>query len=111
MVIPGNHKSNFPHPLSGDYGSGDRMDTLDGAIPVYLDKGDALLFVDGLMHGGSSRTNEGERRILIYRYGPSWARTRFNYEYSRELLDRLPPERRKILEPVPPARPPAAPVS
>lgn len=110
MVIPGSHKSNFPHPLSGDYGRGERMDTLDGAVPVYLDKGDALLFVDGMMHGGSSRTNEGERRILIYRYGPSWARTRFNYEYSRELLDRLPPERRKILEPVAPARPPAAPV-
>ena len=75
---------------------------------VHLDKGDALLFVDGLMHGGSSRTNDGERRIVIYRYGPSWARTRFGYEYSGELLDRLPPERRRILEPVPPARPPAS---
>jgi ectoine hydroxylase-related dioxygenase (phytanoyl-CoA dioxygenase family) len=109
MVVPGSHKSNFPHPNAGDYGRGDRMDTLEGAVPVHLKKGDALLFVDGMMHGGSSRTNnEGERRILIYRYGPSWARTRFNYEYSRPLLDRLTPERRRILEPVPPARPPAA---
>ncbi|WP_020578239.1 phytanoyl-CoA dioxygenase family protein [Actinopolymorpha alba] len=107
MVIPGSHKSNFPHPLGGDYARGDRMDTLPGAIPVHLRKGDALLFIDGLMHGGSSRTNPGERRILIYRYGPSWARTRFGYEYSRPLLDRLSPERRRILEPVPPSRPPA----
>lgn len=105
MVVPGSHKSNFPHPNAGDYGRGDRMDHLEGAIPLYLDKGDALLFVDGLMHGGSSRTNPGERRVTIYRYGPLWASTRFGYEYSQALLDRLTPERRKILQPVPPLRP------
>lgn len=106
MVIPGSHKSNFPHPLSGDYQKGDRMDHLEGAIPVHLKAGDALLFVDGLMHGGSSRANPGERRITIYRYGPLWASTRFGYEYSQALLDRLTPERRAILQPVPPLRPP-----
>ncbi len=106
MIIPGSHKSNFPHPLPGDYQKGDRMDHLPGAVPAYLKKGDALLFVDGLMHGGSSRTNPGERRITIYRYGPLWGATRFGYEYSQALLDRLTPERRRILQPVPPARPP-----
>lgn len=106
MLIPGSHKSNMPHPLGGDYGRGDRMDDLEGAVPAYLKKGDALLFVDGLMHGGSSRTNPGERRIIIFRYGPSWGATRFGYEYSDELLQRLTPERRKILQPVVPARPP-----
>ena len=31
-----------------------------------------LLFVDGIMHGGSSRTNEtSERRVTIFRYGVS----------------------------------------
>jgi hypothetical protein len=104
-VIPGSHKSNFKHPLMGDYAKGDRMDTLEGAVELYLEKGDALLFVDGLMHGGSSRTNPGERRVTIYRYGPIWATTRFGYEYSDELLDRLTPERRKILQPVAPLRP------
>jgi len=106
MVIPGSHKSNFPHPLAGDYGKGNRMDHLPGAIPVHMKKGDALLFVDGLMHGGSSRTNPGERRIIIYRYGPLWTSTRYGYEYSQALLDRLTPARRKILQPVPPVRPP-----
>jgi ectoine hydroxylase-related dioxygenase (phytanoyl-CoA dioxygenase family) len=101
MVVPASHKSNFPHPLAGDYAKGDRMDTLPGAIPVYMKKGSALLFVDGLMHGGSSRANPGERRITIYRYGPSWASTRFGYQYSEELLGRLTPARRKILDPVP----------
>ncbi len=105
MVVPGSHKSNFPHPAAGDYQKGDRMDTLPGAIPVHMKKGDALLFVDGLMHGGSSRTKAGgERRVTIYRYGPLWASTRFGYEYSPELLARLTPERRHILQPVPQAR-------
>ncbi|HET9221135.1 MAG TPA: phytanoyl-CoA dioxygenase family protein [Roseiflexaceae bacterium] len=107
MVIPGSHKSNFPHPLAGNYARGDRMDHLDGAIPVHLKRGDALLFADGLMHGGSSRTKSGERRVTIYRYGPLWASTRFGYTYSQELLERLPPERRKLLQPVPPRRPAA----
>ncbi len=102
MVIPGSHKSNFPHPLAGDYAKGDRMDHLPGAIPVYLKKGDALFFVDGLMHGGASRENPGERRVTIYRYGPHWGVTRFGYVYSQPLLDRLTPARRKILQPIPP---------
>ncbi len=105
MVIPGSHKSNLPHPGAGNYNKGDRMDHLEGAVPVYLNKGDAVLFVDGLMHGGSSRTNLGERRVTIFRYGPQWAGTRFGYEYSQALLDRLTPERRKILQPVKQLRP------
>ena len=106
MVVPGSHKSNFPHPGIGDYAKGDRMDELAGAIPVYLNKGDAVLFVDGLIHGGSSRTNTGgERRVTIYRYGPAWGATRFGFEYSQTLLDRLTEEERRILQPVPPNRP------
>jgi hypothetical protein len=105
MVIPGSHKSNFPHPGAGDYGRGDRMDHLEGAIPAYLNRGDALLFVDGLMHGGSSRTNPGERRVTIYRYGPVWGASRFGYHYSQELLDRVTPAQRAILQPVPPLAP------
>jgi ectoine hydroxylase-related dioxygenase (phytanoyl-CoA dioxygenase family) len=107
MVVPGSHKSNFPHPEAGNYAAGDRMDNLPGAVPVYMNKGDALLFVDGLMHGGSSRTNTvGERRVIIFRYGVKWGTTRYGYEYSEALLNRLTPERRKILQPVPPLRPP-----
>jgi len=106
MAVPGSHKSNFPHPLAGDYSRGDRMDHLPGAIPIYLEKGDALLFVDGLMHGGASRTNLGERRVTIYRYGPLWGATRFGYEYSASLLERLTPARRKILQPISPRRAP-----
>jgi len=57
------------------------------------------------MHGGSSRTNpDGERRVTILRYGPSWAATRFGYTASEAFLERLTPERRRIVQPVPPVR-------
>ncbi|MBL8045790.1 MAG: phytanoyl-CoA dioxygenase family protein [Anaerolineales bacterium] len=108
MVIPGSHKANLPHPHAGNYDKLERMDALEGAVEVHLQAGDALLFVDGLMHGGSSRTNTaGERRVTIYRYGPVWGASRFGYNYSAELLNRVTPAQRKILQPVEPVRPPA----
>lgn len=108
MVVPGSHKSNFPHPSNqyvDEAGKPVPMDTLVGAIEVHLKKGDALLFCDGLAHGASSRTNPGERRVVIYRYGVSWGSTRYGYRYSPELLERLSPERRKILQPIVPRHP------
>jgi Phytanoyl-CoA dioxygenase (PhyH) len=105
MVIPGSHKSNLPHPLAGDYVSGDRMDALPGAIEVHAKAGDALLFVDSIMHGGSSRTTvDGERRVIILRYGPSWVRSRFGYTWSDALLSRITPSQRSILQPRSPVK-------
>jgi hypothetical protein len=107
IVIPGSHKANLPHPEARGAESGDtgRIDHVTGACQVHLNAGDALLFVDAIAHGSSSRTNPGERRVVIYRYGPSWGRTYRGFEYSPELLARLPPERRKILQPISPRRP------
>ncbi len=109
MVVPGSHKSNFPHP-TGAYvdaeGKPQPMDDLVGAVEVNMKKGDALLFVDGISHGASSRINPGERRVVIFRYGVLWGSTRYGYRYSDELLDRLTPERRAILQPVPLRQPP-----
>jgi hypothetical protein len=108
MIIPGSHKSNFQHPgVKAGWDEAQKIDGIEGAMEVHLNKGDALLFVDALSHGASTRTNPGERRVVIYRYGPLWGNTRYGYRYSPELLARLTPERRKILEPVAPRRPPA----
>ena len=103
LVVPGSHKSNFvPPEVSAQYQDRASYKTLpEGAVEVHLNKGDAILFVDGLMHGATERTNPGERRVVIYRYGPGWARTRHGFEYSEELLARLTPARRKILQPDP----------
>lgn len=103
MVIPGSHKANFVHPQfeqskmkSGQVAS---VDGVEGAIEAHLKKGDALLFVDGISHGSAERINPGERRIVVYRYGPSWGFFRHPYRPSRELLERLTPARREIAWP------------
>ncbi|HEY3331308.1 MAG TPA: phytanoyl-CoA dioxygenase family protein [Capsulimonadaceae bacterium] len=97
MIVPGSHKSNFPHPQAS---VGGNMDDFTGVVEVNMKKGDALLFVDGISHGASTRTNPGERRVVIYRYGVSWGATRYGYKYSDELIDRLTPERQMILRPI-----------
>jgi len=104
MVVPGSHKTSFvPDEVCKLYQDRNSYTTTlpEGSIEVHLKAGDALLFVDALMHGATERTNPGERRAVIYRYGPSWGRTRHGFEYSEELLARLTPTRRKILQPDP----------
>lgn len=108
VVVPGSHKSSFapPHLTWGaDKEGRSSVDEAEGPIQVHLKAGDALMFVDAICHGASSRTNPGERRVVIYRYGPSWGATRHGYRYSKELIQRLSPERRKIIEPIPPRIP------
>jgi hypothetical protein len=103
MVIPGSHKSNFAHPekagVSMKRGETRSVDGVTGAIEVHLKAGDALLFVDAISHGSAKRINPGQRRIGVYRYGPSWGMFRHPYRPSKSLLERLTPERRAIVWP------------
>ncbi len=101
MLIPGSHKSNFKHPHYDQYrmARGSSVDGIEGAIEVQVKAGDALLFVDGISHGSAKRINPGIRRTVVYRYGPSWGNFRHGYQPSPELLDRLTPERRQIVQP------------
>lgn len=108
MVIPASHKSNFVHPdvakhsmKSGEVRS---VDDVEGAIEVHLEAGDALLFVDAISHGSAKRVNPGERRIVVYRYGPSWGNFRHPYVASEELQARLTPRQRKVVCPQPPIK-------
>lgn len=100
MLIPGSHKSNFKHPKMLPLMGEDRsVDDIEGAVNVYMKEGDALIFVDGLSHGSARRINLGTRRIIVYRYGPSWGNFRHGYKPSRRLLDRLTLQRRRIVQP------------
>ena len=102
MVIPGSHKSNISHPeLQGAAISTTptSVDHVTGAVQVFLEPGDAILFVDAIMHGSAKRTNAGQRRIVVFRYGPSWGYFRHAYRPSDELLARLTPDRRQIVMP------------
>ena len=109
-VLPGSHKSNLAHPIFArafDDRREEEDETVEGAVEVHLKAGDALLFVDAIAHGAARRIHPGERRVLIYRYGPSWGATRHGFRYSDALLQRVTPRQRKILQPIPPRRPPA----
>ena len=72
---------------------------MTGAKEVYLKQGDALLFVDSLCHGSAKRANKGERRVVIYRYGPSWGFFRHPYRPSKQLLKNLNKFQRQIVMP------------
>jgi phytanoyl-CoA dioxygenase PhyH len=103
MVIPGSHKSHFPHPQLEERAIGGQHQSVDGvigAVEIAMKAGDALLFVDAIGHGSAERTNSGERRVIIFRYGPGWANFRHGYQVSPELVARLTPERRRFVQPL-----------
>ena len=110
MVIPGSHKSNIRHPEFDSAAMTTAPTSVDGvvgAVEVHLKAGDAILFVDSIMHGSAARRNAGQRRMAVYRYGPSWGFFRHNYRPSPALLDRLNSLRRGIVMPhKPPQTPP-----
>ncbi len=115
VLVPGSHKITEVHPrlevegapIAATSHEREAAGSALGMQEVYLEAGDALLFTDAVTHGSARRTNAGCRRTVLYRYSPRFVRTRFNFELSAALLRRLTPERRSILEPIPPRRPPA----
>ena len=101
MLVPGSHKANIairdvPELRPSDRGS---MDGVLGAVPQYMDPGDVLLFVDCVTHGGERKTTPGVRRSIWYRYTMAWSRLRYGYAPSRELCERLTPQRAAIVDP------------
>lgn len=103
MLIPGSHKANLKHPHMDRHairhGENTSGDGLQGAIEVHMNAGDVLLFVDAICHGSARRVNPGLRRVVVYRYGPSWGFFRHPYRPSAELLSRLTERQRQIVWP------------
>ncbi len=103
-IIPGSHKSALRHPklvetvYRSDAAAGEQV----GMVELYLKAGDTLLFTDAITHGSAARSNDGYRRMVLYRYSPGFIRTRFEYVPSEELLAALTEEQRKIIQPMPP---------
>lgn len=111
MVIPGSHKSNLLHPAFDRtkvnvWEVGGSAEGTEGAVEVHLRAGDAIVFVDATCHGSAKRVNPGERRISVFRYGPSWGNSRWGYRASPALLTRLSPFARNLVEPQTYRRPP-----
>ena len=103
VIIPSSHKSNIRHPEfekhSMKKGKVTSADNMTASKEIYLKAGDGLLFVDSLCHGSAKRTNKGERRIVVYRYGPSWGFFRHPYRPSKNLLKRVTKYQQKIIMP------------
>ena len=103
VVIPASHKANFKHPEFDKNkmfkGKVSHAEFMTGAKEVYLKQGDALLFVDSLCHGSAKRANKGERRVVIYRYGPSWGFFRHPYRPSKQLLKNLNKFQKQVVMP------------
>ena len=100
MVIPGTHKSNLLHPVFAE--GAESLDEVPAAVELPLKAGDAACFVDCIAHGSARRTNPGQRRVLLIRYAPRWGNDRNGFPPSPELIARLTPARRKIVQPPPP---------
>ena len=72
MIIPGSQKSNIMRlelDASKMWAVATSADGVKAAIKVNLKAGDALHFVDAIMHGSAARINPGQRRMALYRYG------------------------------------------
>ena len=103
MLIPGSHKANFPHPHQDRHRmkpEGATVEGIEGAVEVPMQAGDAIIFTDGIAHGSARRINAGQRRVCVIRYGPSWGNFRHGYAPSAQLLARLTPQRRRIVQPL-----------
>ena len=103
-LIPGSHKSAMRHPelLEQTYRSDAAAGNQFGMKELYLEAGDVLMLTDAITHGSAARTNDGYRRITLYRYSPRYLRSRFHYVPSPELLESLSDEQRAIIQPIPP---------
>lgn len=65
------------------------------------------MFTDTITHGSAARTNDGYRRMVLYRYSPRWVRSRFNYQPTPEFWASLTQDQRDIIQPIQPRQRPA----
>lgn len=113
-LIPGSHKAAIPHPglfvadgKTVTYRSDAPAGRARGMVELHVEAGDVLMFTDTITHGSAARTNEGHRRMVLYRYSPRWVRSRFNYQPTPEFWARMTPAQQAIIEPIRPRQRPA----
>ena len=81
-VIPGSHKSNFPHPYRGM-----PLEDVPVLKDVSLNAGDAVIFSENLSHAMKSPVKD-KQTWLSYQYGPSYMLSWPGCEASKELRAR-----------------------
>jgi ectoine hydroxylase-related dioxygenase (phytanoyl-CoA dioxygenase family) len=93
-AISGSHKSAFPRPW------GTHPQENPPLVPVAAEPGDAIVFSEAMTHGSMVNVSGRLRRTLYFCYSQSWTAdwTRQGLNHSEDLLNRLPPERRALLQ-------------
>jgi Phytanoyl-CoA dioxygenase (PhyH) len=96
LVIPGSHRRNhLPRPE----GSSDGFHVPEGATPVCLRAGDAVVFDRRLWHSRSDNRSALTRKALFLAYTYRWIRPRDDYliDWDSEAYRDLSPIRRQLL--------------
>jgi ectoine hydroxylase len=89
-VVPGSHLCDALERPADGFGQP------EGAIPVCVRPGAAVLFDRRLWHAGTPNWSEITRKVLFYGYGYRWIRTKDDMTVSH-LWDRGDPIRRQLL--------------
>lgn len=86
-IVPGSH-------VSGNYP--DR--SFQGAVPLTLNPGDAVIWDSRLWHGALGNPTERERWSLIATFRPWWAKQNFDpvRGFSSALFDKLSPQQKAL---------------
>lgn len=69
----------------------------DGAIPVCVNRGDAVFFDRRLWHARSNNHSPIVRKVLFYGYGYRWIRTKDDTTIRPDLFKKCDPIRRQLL--------------
>merc|ERR1711871_201168 len=97
-IIPGSHKANVPIPRSIPKNNEALSKIL---IQPVLEPGDVVLFSEATMHGALHWKGQKERRIALYRFGPSNMAYGRGYlqKWSTNFLNSITKEQRAVIEP------------
>jgi ectoine hydroxylase len=89
-IIPGSHlKNTVEVPQDG---------TLpEGAMPVLVNRGDALIFDRRLFHAGSPNVSDITRKVVFIGYGYRWMRPKDNMTVTQDMLYFSDPIRKQLL--------------
>ena len=88
-VVPGSHVEDYLQKYE------DRNP--DGAIPVCVNRGDAVFFDRRLWHARSNNHSAIVRKVLFYGYGYRWIRTKDDTTIRPDLFKKCDPIRRQLL--------------
>ncbi len=96
-VVPGSHLL----PTSGAFDANGSPAQPEGAVPLEMAKGDAVLLHQSLWHSPADVENDQPRLMLFYAYNHVWA---YPFDYrsvTDEEYERLTPVQRRLVRPFP----------